>query len=320
MDPSPRHSLLSTADLLLAGGWLLWLGARLPELWWPLEVLGNFPVQLTLGGAVLVALFAALRDLPRLGLSVGLVAAAGWPLLSWQDSARPAPTSGSEPLVLSLHNVLRTNPTPGRLIDELEHWQPDLAVLQEVSPAWSASLSRLDPHWPTSLLQPADHNFGIAAYARQPWQSAEVLYWCSPPADELPALDLRLTHAGRPLRVLAVHVFPPVSAAAAAFRREQVDGVVRELRAHPELPTVVIGDLNTTMFAHTYRDLRARTGLRDARSGWGLLTSWPAALPSWARLSLDHVLVSEELRVTDLQLGEPTGSDHRGLRVALQWR
>jgi len=95
---------------------------------------------------------------------------------------------------------------------------------------------------------------------------------------------------------------------------------MREVRAHPQLPTVVIGDLNASMFSATYRQLVQGTGLSDARTGRGLMPTWPAGMPSWARLALDHVLVPDELIVTDLALGEPTGSDHRGLRVALQWR
>ena len=95
---------------------------------------------------------------------------------------------------------------------------------------------------------------------------------------------------------------------------------MREIRTHPELPTVVIGDLNTTMFSATYRQLLADSGLSDARAGHGLMPTWPSSMPSWGRLALDHVLVPDELTVTDIELGEPTGSDHRGLRVALQWR
>ena len=164
------------------------------------------------------------------------------------------------------------------------------------------------------------HARALAARSRHPWQSAELISICDAPTEHLPVIDLRLTHAGRPLRVLAVHLVPPLSGEAAAIRQEQVDGLVRAVKAHPQLPTVIVGDLNTTMFSATYRQLLVGTGLSDARTGWGLLPSWPAGMPSWARLALDHVLVPDELMVTNLELGEPTGSDHLGLRVALRWR
>jgi len=211
MDATEESDLESTVDVLLAIGWLVWLAAWMPQLWWPLEVLGNFAVQLTVGGAVMVAVCAVLRDLPRLAVALGLVVAASWPVIPWLGTLPPTPPS-QDTLVLSLHNVLRTNPTPERVVDELERWQPDLVVLEEVSPAWAPTLARLDATWPSSVAQPADHNFGIAARARRPWQSAEIISICDAPAQNLPVIDLRITQAGRRLRVLAVHRFPPLGA------------------------------------------------------------------------------------------------------------
>jgi len=319
MGQARRRPLKATFDIALGWAWLTWLVSWAPTLWWPFEVAGNFPVQLMVGGALLTPVFAYRREVVRLLLAVALVAVAGVQVVPVWTAPEPSFVADND-LVLSLHNVLRTNATPDRVADELMVWQPDLMVLEEVSEAWTPTLARLDEGWPTSVMHPADHNFGIAARSKQPWDKVELLYLCGPPAETLPALDIRLTHEGRPLRVLAVHFLPPVSGIAARLRREQVDGLVRQVRATPELPTVIVGDLNTSMFAQTWRTLLRGTGLRDARSGRGLLPSWPAGMPGWARLPLDHVLVPEALVVTDVELGGLTGSDHRGLRVALRWR
>lgn len=316
--PTPRRG--AWLDIALVGGWLVWLVSWAPHLWWPLEVTGNFPVQLAVGGLLLAAVAGWWRDPIRLALALGLTVVGGWPVDVWLTAPTPSVPPPEQPLVLSLHNVLRTNTTPERVIAEIDRWQPDLAILEETSSAWEPTLSQLDRGWPTSIHQPADHNFGIAARAKRPWDRAEVVHLVGPPAEDLPALELHLTHAGRPLRIFAVHLVPPVSGLAAKVRREQVDSLIEAVRARPEVPTLIIGDLNTSVFALTYRSLLQGTGLRDARTGFGLHPTWPARLPSWGRLSLDHVLVPPELEVRDVALGGLTGSDHRGLRVEVQWR
>ena len=44
-------------------------------------------------------------------------------------------------------------------------------------------------------------------------------------------------------------------------------------------PTVLIGDLNVTMWANHYKRLERASGLKNARHGFGVQPTWPLFLP-----------------------------------------
>ena len=105
---------------------------------------------------------------------------------------------------------------------------------------------------------------------------------------------------GRRLRVVNTHLTHRVYQSPWQFAR-----LVRRL-GRPELPTVVLGDLNLP-------GLVAATapGLRRAVRG----ATWPARHP---RVQLDHILVSPECAVTGSGVGVEIGSDHRPVRASLR--
>ncbi len=304
--------------MLLAAGGLGLVLSWMPTVAWPFEVLGNFVVQAVVVGSAVGMGFLAVRAWGRAGVAFLLVAL--W-ALPWLGRSGEAPSGPTSPVfTLSLHNVLRTNATPERVAAEVVAWDPDLTVLEEVSEAWTPVLDGLSGTWPHGVFQPADHNFGIAARSKVPFVRADVRYLVGPPAEDLPALDLTVDAPFGPVHILAVHFVPPVSGVAARVRAEQVRALV-DLLGRPDLRrTAVVGDLNTTPFSETYRRLLGGTGLRDVRDGRGLLPTWPAGMPELLRLSLDHVLVSPDLAAARVEVGDVTGSDHRGVVVALSER
>ena len=81
--------------------------------------------------------------------------------------------------------------------------------------------------------------------------------------------------------------------------------------------SILIGDLNTTMWSPWFGRLCAKSGLSSVRRGFGVLPSWPAPLPAFLRIPIDHCLVSDDLVVTGCRLGSPAGSDHLPLIVDL---
>lgn len=316
MSPSPSRTLHAALDVALgalATGLVL---GRVPTTTWPVELVGNFVVQATLASLVLTGVysFRGQGNRASIALFVTLLWALPWAAQGLQSapSAAPGPS-----WTLSLHNVLRTNATPGAVIDEVEAWDADLIVLEEVSAAWQAPVERLHTRWPHGVFEPADHNFGIAARSKQPLSHVSVERMVGPPAATLPALHLEAHTPIGPITVWAVHLVPPISAAAARVRDDQIAALVDVLNDGPLERTVVVGDLNTTGFAETHRRLLRDTDLIDARRGHGLLPTWPSPLPGPLRLGLDHVLTSSDLAVRSIEVGGSTGSDHRGLRVEL---
>ncbi|MCU0565239.1 MAG: endonuclease/exonuclease/phosphatase family protein [Oculatellaceae cyanobacterium Prado106] len=82
-------------------------------------------------------------------------------------------------------------------------------------------------------------------------------------------------------------------------------------------PTIVMGDLNTTMWSPIYRPLIHLTGLHNSRQGFGVQPSWVVDIPAF-QIPVDHCLVSPSFRVLNNRIGRDIGSDHYPL-IADLW-
>ena len=77
-------------------------------------------------------------------------------------------------------------------------------------------------------------------------------------------------------------------------------------RDSPE-PVLLIGDLNVTMFSPHYEQIED-AGMTNARAGRGVQPTWPDWSP--VRIPIDHVLVSDEFEVCEMEVLDSFGSDH----------
>ena len=88
----------------------------------------------------------------------------------------------------------------------------------------------------------------------------------------------------------------------------QLAWLTRRLAQGPQLPTVIVGDLNMP------RSLtRAAAGYRATVRG----RTYPAGRP-W--IQLDHLLYRGPVRVSGAEVADPVGSDHLPIRAELQVR
>jgi hypothetical protein len=124
----------------------------------------------------------------------------------------------------------------------------------------------------------------------------------------LPILDARdgaftVEPGGKSLRIALAAAIEPLEA---WWRAEQPGRLL------------VLGRFDTTMYSHRLRAATALMQLKDARSGRGIFGTHPAHLPTLLRLPLDHVLVSQELRVAELRVLPAAGGDHLPLAVVIK--
>lgn len=283
----------------------------LAPLGWPWELASHFPVQYA---AVLlgVAAAAAVARMPRHALLCGALGL--WHLGQVLWSARPLPEGGGGGPEASLvvFNVHTANGRFTEVEDYLLARAPDAVVLLEVSPRWWTELRRLRKAYPHALEEPRGDNFGIAVLSKTPLEEARFVL-LSPV--EVPSVVARLRVGGRPLSLVATHPLPPASAWHAADRDAQL-AALAALVAELAPPVVVAGDLNATPWSPVFRRLLRDTGLLDSRRGFGVHATWPTDIP-FARIPLDHVLVSPGVRVLSRSVGEPLGSDHAPVEVRL---
>jgi len=282
----------------------------LGRFWWFFDLFSHFRVQYLLGLLVLSALLWVAR---RRAIAMGFLGFAGVNLLTVLPLYLP-PSSNPHnawPLRVMLLNVNTERGDPARVMNEMSAVDPDLVILEEIDKNWTDKLAATTSAYPYSVTRPRNDNFGIALYSKHPIvKSALVLN------DEarIPSIVATVDTPSGYLQVIATHPLPPVGAEQSRLRNHQLAQLPTHIK--PDIPTILIGDLNTTPWNYYFRRLLAESGLRDSAQGFGVQPTWPDLI--WPlRLPIDHCLHSSDVIIQDRWIGAPVGSDHYPLLVDL---
>ena len=275
-----------------------------------LQLFSHFRLQYFVVAILLTILFVVLRDRRYAVLLFATAFINGAHVLPWYFD-EPYDTGGRGLKLLNA-NVLSTSAEYDKLFALVDREQPDVIVLQEISPAWAEQLERLEAQYPYRVVEARDGNFGIALLSRFPLASAATVD--SEPLG-FPTIVATIDVGGRALQLVATHPMIPLGRRNFDDRNEQLVSVANLLRRTTG-PRVLVGDLNTSLWDVNYKYLEAWTGLRNARRGFGVVPTWPTFFP-FAMIPIDHILVSDQVGVTDVRTGPGIGSDHLPLIAAL---
>lgn len=117
---------------------------------------------------------------------------------------------------------------------------------------------------------------------------------------------------GHPVRVRAVHPYPPLPGRVGLWA-DELDALARRAHADPTRQ-ILLGDFNATYDHATFRALLGER-FEDATraAGDGLNLSWPA--DGWLPpiLDLDHVVLDQGMAVGDVESIQIDGTDHRAI-------
>jgi len=276
-----------------------------------IELLSHFRLQYLVVAAVLTITFATRRSYAyALALFLTSILNAAL-VLPWYfgDEAK----GGGTPLKILHANVHSSSIDYERLLGLVADESPDIIFLQEVTNAWVAGTHPLTAEYEFHYAQPRDGNFGIAMFSRIPL--ASVTHVDSPPL-AYPTIVAEADIGGRRLTLISTHPTIPLGRQGFMSRNEQLEHVAG-LANNAKGSTLLIGDLNASIWSHSYRSLLGETGLHDARRGFGVMPTWPTFMP-FAMIPIDHALVSSDVIVLDVRPGRRIGSDHLPLVVTLQ--
>ncbi|MBT8107073.1 MAG: endonuclease/exonuclease/phosphatase family protein [Gammaproteobacteria bacterium] len=306
MRVTPRGLLQAAAAVTV----LFSLGTLVPVDHFTVQMFTHFRLQYTIIAFLLCIAFVVMREGRYAVVLLGAAAVNASFVVPWYTDAPPE--MGASELTLLNANVHARNGAHQKLLDLIAAEQPDLVVLQEVTPEWAKSLQHLAADYPHRLVEPRDGSFGIALLSRYPLSSSVSID--SGPGSP-PILVATVNVDGVEIAVIGVHPVIPLPQRNFEARNAQLQRIGRLLQKSQN-PRILIGDLNVTMWDLHYESLENRTWLRNARRGFGVVPTWPTFLP-FAMIPIDHVLVSEDLGVVDVRTGPRIGSDHLPLIVTL---
>lgn len=255
----------------------------------------------------------------NVGLAVGHLA---WVLPTVPAAqGMPFDIANAERVRVLTANVSHDNPTPGKLLAEIESEDPDVVVLVEYTTRWQEVVGRrrsFGERYPERYEVVRDDASGIAVFAKIPLtdtKSVNVGGW--------PIVRTTVTLNGQPVRIYGIHAVGPDRDG--ARHRRQHDRITELVAAEPDgRALVVAGHFNATPYEPAY-GAYADLGLDNAHEqrGRGFAWTYPngAGWPrSWLKVRIDHVFVSEELVAVRIWEGQGAGSDHRPVVADVAFR
>ena len=223
-------------------------------------------------------------------------------------------TTNPTPVRLLLMNVLSSNENIEAVVAEIHRYQPDILVLEEITPRWFAALSGQLTDYPYQLHAVREDNFGIWLLSKFPVSDEEIIPWGSA---RLPSATFRFRVGDQLARVVALHPMSPGDPQGVRWRNEQLRQIAARFQPTDD-PLLVVGDLNTTSFAPIFQEFEQVLQLTDSRRGFGLQCSWPALSFNPLMITMDHCLMSADWAVTRREVGDDVGSDHLPVYVELK--
>jgi endonuclease/exonuclease/phosphatase (EEP) superfamily protein YafD len=128
---------------------------------------------------------------------------------------------------------------------------------------------------------------------------------------------------GRELGWISVYLPSPRTHARWRQALRAGGGEVNAMLASHEMsgrPIVAVGDLNSVPFGRVYRTFARQTKLVPVAHSWTTGGTWPATLPAWLRLPIDHLFTSSHVVCESLEVGPDVNSDHRPIHYVLRIR
>jgi endonuclease/exonuclease/phosphatase (EEP) superfamily protein YafD len=296
---SSPHRELIPATLLLAIAVAL---AFSPDAYLPM-LARAFLLQWSALFVVLAALLLW-RKLRWVALSSALGCVLILPQYHQPVPTQAVPTSGSALRIAHL-NVFQFNRRYEEVLQSALTSDADVLSIQEVDDAWAAALrDRLASTHPYSRVEARNNCYGIALFSKLPF--AEVH---TSEVGGVPFIEAIVRTGDGPLRILSVHATSPINYDHFRQRNTLLKHLAADIGVR-DMPTVLVGDLNTVHWDRAYRSFRTRSGLLPVNSP-GMRT-WPSIGPI-ALIPLDHLMISPGLGASELRRFIIPGSDHRGL-------
>ena len=309
-----QQRLTWLGTLLLSGISLVTLLGFLADYAFLFDIVAHFRLQYVgmLGACLL--LFALLRKQGLFWITAGMLVINLSLVIPyyWPNPTTNLTTLGV-PVKMLLMNVLSSNTNTAAVCSQVTRFEPDILVLEEITPRWFAALAGLATHYPYQLHAVRDDNFGIWVLSKYPVSDKEIVPWGP---RRLPSATLRFLVGQRYVRLIAMHPIAPVSPEGFRWRNGQLRAIAQRYKTSDD-PLVVIGDINTTSFVPVFSEFAQTLHLEDSRQGFGLQGSWPAWSFNPFMITLDHCLVSEGTRVIRREVGNYVGSDHLPVYVEL---
>jgi endonuclease/exonuclease/phosphatase (EEP) superfamily protein YafD len=292
---------------------LLSLAGQIGHLGWLFELTSHFKLQYWVIGGVSLIFFVFRRRPVGISLSLACLILNAIALVPWYWDEQDNASGLSAPIRVLVANVNAENRNYDKAIAFVKQVDPDIAAFVEVTREWRSHLEAIQDTLPHAFVKTREDSFGIAVYSRSPLIDPTLKFF---PNSETGSILTKINYMGKAtFSLLVTHPLPPFNPDYLKARDRHLSAVADYIRQNPTT-WVVVGDLNTTMWSPQYRQFEEIANLKNARSGFGILPTWPVRFPP-LYIPIDHCLTTFNIRILDIQTGADIGSDHLPLVIEL---
>ncbi|MFW9259311.1 endonuclease/exonuclease/phosphatase family protein [Nostoc sp. CALU 546] len=267
--------------------------------------------MITIG--ILCAWLAGIRWQGTLFFALALLAFNSVWILPWY---LPNSHQGRGESIRVLEFNINTQNTQLRYVANLvEQQKPDIAVLIEISsPAMKELTAYLQDTFPFSYRTSGG---GLAVFSR--------FGLVNPQGKALSAgtiLSTSVKISNKNITLVAAHPLVPIKPDLFNKRNTVLAELTQYLQTQGDKRLIFAGDLNLTPWSPYYKRLVEKTGLHNTKLGFGIEPSWvesathvhlPALIIGVLKLPIDHIFVSNDIKVVDCKTIIGGNSDHRML-------
>ncbi|MBT8295172.1 MAG: endonuclease/exonuclease/phosphatase family protein [Gramella sp.] len=226
------------------------------------------------------------------------------------DVGKPTESVNKETgFMLLTANVLQKNKETELMIEEIKKLNPDVAVFTETDATWNKALSSgLGSDYTYKVEVPLDNTYGMILYSKLKLIEPSVKYIVD---DSIPSIHSEIElRSGDRIQLHAIHPTPPMPQHNPSSSDRDAEMMKIALESlDSKIPVVVIGDFNDVAWSNTTSMFQSVGELLDVRKGRSFYNTFNAK-SFIMRWSLDHIFVSEEFRVENINVGSDVKSDH----------
>ncbi len=268
---------------------------------WVCDLFSHFRVQYFQAFLVLIGISIWRRQTKRM-IAFILLACLNYALVLPLYFGKP-PVATEPPARAMLMNLNASNGNSEQVLRAIRTADPDLLLLEEVTPKWASELNGLD--YPYRVSKVRNDCFGIVLLSKHPLSRTNVVFVGSAGVPTIVA-DVHLPQGE--ISLIGTHPVPPISAEFSKHRNHQLTALP-DLISTQKYSVLLMGDLNASPWSAHFGRLLKASGLKNSMKHFGFQPSWPSD-NRFLRIPLDHILHSPDILIHRRAVGGDVGSDH----------
>lgn len=232
-------------------------------------------------------------------------------------SASKADLSSNNQISILLANVKMSNRNPQPFLDLIKSKKTDLIIAMEIDDWWNEQLKSIETQYPYTQKTINSVAYGMTLFSKYPLKDVDVNYLNN---EKVPSFEsiIQLKN-GKKILLYSIHPVPPTHYKDLPDNKGQQEVTMAKLGEKvkdSKLPVIVAGDFNDVSWGETNKLTETEDLLHDVRVGRGFYNSYNADI-FLMRWPIDHIFVTKEFRLVELERLPYIDSDHFPIYVKL---